>query len=100
MTLRRVLLAVVLVALAVLAAVFAYLNPETISVDIGLMRLEAVPKVVAFAGVFGLGWLFGLLCAATALLRMSRERHRLRREVRLAETEISSLRGLPLHDAH
>lgn len=76
------------------------MNPEPISVDIGFKRLEAVPKVVAFAVAFAFGWLFGLLCAAGALLRMSRERTRLRREVRLAETEISGLRGLPLQDAN
>jgi uncharacterized membrane protein YciS (DUF1049 family) len=86
-------------AIVLLAAAFAYTNPGLITVDVGVARLEDVSMSLAFASAFGLGWLFGLACAALALLRMARERRRLRRDLRYAETELSTLRSLPLRDA-
>lgn len=82
-----------------LTAVFAYNNPERIAIDLGVVRLDGVPVPLAFAVSLAIGWMFGLLSAATALLRMSAERRRLRKELRLAEAEVKSLRSLPLHDA-
>jgi len=98
--LRRIAFLSLLVLLALLAAVFAYSNPDPIDVDIGFARLQGVSLTVAFAAAFAFGWLFGLLCAAMALLRMVNDKRRLRRNLRLAEAEISSLRGLPLQDAN
>lgn len=98
--LRRVLL-VALLAVVVLAAVlFAYGNPEPISVDLGFTRLEQVPAAAAFASAFAVGWLFGLICAGLALLKLAADRRRLRRELRFAEAEVRSLRSMPLQDAH
>jgi lipopolysaccharide assembly protein A len=99
-TLRRALLVLLVIALALLAAVFAYSNPDPITVDIGIARLEGVSMSVAFACAFGFGWLFGLVCAGTALWRMARDRRRLKRQVRMAEAEISGLRSMPLQDAN
>lgn len=92
------------VAVAILfllaAAIFAYGNPDPIPIDLGFARFEAVPMTIAFTSAFGLGWIFGLACAAGALLRMAAERRRLRRDLRFAEAELSSLRALPLQDAN
>jgi uncharacterized integral membrane protein len=88
-----------LIVLVLIAAVFAYNNPESIAVDIGLMRLDNVPKSIAFATAFALGWLFGLVTAALALLRMLNERRRMKRGLRFAEAEVRGLRSLPLNDA-
>ena len=96
---RRIVFLGLLTLIVLLAAVFAYTNPGSISVDVGFARLEDVSLAVAFATAFALGWLFGLACAAFALLRMSTERRRMRRELRRAEAEISGLRSIPLHDA-
>lgn len=97
----RKLMAVVLLALVVaVAAVFAVQNPGVMSIDIGVTVLNEARVSVAFAVAFALGWLFGLLCCVMPLLRLLRRRRRLERELREARTEVSSLRSLPLRDAH
>src|SRR5690606_13984812 len=44
-------------------------------------------------------WLFGILSAALTLLRVSADRRRLKRELRVTEAEAANLRSLPLPDA-
>jgi uncharacterized membrane protein YciS (DUF1049 family) len=97
--LRRVLLLLLTIAFVLIAAVFAYSNPQPIAVDVGVARLENVSLAVAFIVVFALGWLFGLLTAAFALWRSAAERRRLRRDLRYTETELQSLRAAPVPDA-
>jgi uncharacterized integral membrane protein len=100
-TLRRVAFAALLIVLMVLAAMFAYINPQPIDVDIGLAKLEQVSLALAFAVVFVCGWLLGLLTAALALWRSASERRRLRKDLRYVEAELSTLRGTPpLQDAN
>ena len=67
---------------------------------VGFTRLEDVSIVVAFAICFAVGWLIGLITAGFALFRMSREKRRLRRDLKLAEAEVNSLRSYPLQDAN
>ena len=99
-TMRKIGLLLSLLVIVLLASVFTYSNPDTIAVDIGFVRLEEVSMSVAFAVCFAVGWLFGLLSAGIALIRIVSERRQLRRNLRLAEAEVSSLRSLPLHDAN
>ena len=99
-TIRKIALFLSLLIIVLLTAVFAYNNPESISVDIGFTQFENVSVSLAFVVAFAVGWLFGLLSAGIAVIRMASERRRLRRDLRLAEAEVSSLRSLPLHDAH
>lgn len=98
--LRRLAFIALLIALMVLAAMFAYSNPRPIDVDVGLVRVEQISMALAFAVVFICGWLFGLLTAALTLWRNSAEKRRLRKDLRYAESELSTLRGAPLQDAH
>ena len=96
---RRIALFLALFLIVLIAAVFAYNNSGSIAVDVAFTRFENVPISVAFAVAIGFGWLFGLLSAGAAVMRMAGERRRLRRKLRLAEAEVSSLRSLPLNDA-
>jgi putative membrane protein len=96
---RRLGFFLILLLFLLIAAVFAFNNPEPIAVDVGIVRFEGVSMSVAFIVCFAAGWLFGLVSAGMALLRMAAERRRLRRDLRLAETELSRLRSLPLQDA-
>ncbi len=98
--LRKVAVAVVLLAFVLVATVFAYSNPDPIAVDVGFTRFEEVSMALAFACVFALGWVFGLISVGVAVLRMARERQKLKRDLRFAEAEISTLRSLPMQDAH
>lgn len=99
-TLRKLIVFAVFIVFVLAAAVFAYGNRDPIAIDIGFMRLESVSMTLAFAVTFALGSFFGVLCAGLALLGMIRERRRLRRELRSAEAEISSLRSMPLQNAN
>lgn len=97
---RKIALFLSILAIVLITAVFAYNNPENIAVDIGFTRFEEVSVSLAFVVSFAVGWLFGLLSAGIAVFRMASERRKLRRELGLAEAEVSSLRSLPLHDAN
>lgn len=97
--LRKILYVVVLVLLICTAVVFAYHNPEPIDLDIGLARFEQISLTLALAGAFAFGWIFGLLTLGTALIRLIAERRRLRRQLQAAETEVSSLRTMPIENA-
>jgi putative membrane protein len=99
-TLRKGLYIVLLLLFVLIAAVFAYSNPDPIAVDLGIARFEDVSMALAFSCAFVVGWIFGLVTAGVALLRMAGERHRLKRNLKFAEAEISSLRNLPMHDAN
>lgn len=98
--LRKIFVLGLVVLFFAIAAIFAYSNPDPIAVDIGFVRFESVSMALAFACAFALGWLFGLITAAIAVLRMRHERQRLRRDLRIAETEVSTLRSLPMNDAN
>ena len=98
-TVKKVFLVLALLLAVLIAAVFAYNNPNQITIDIGVTRLENVPVPVAFVVCLAIGWVFGMASTGLALLRMSRERKRLRRELKLAEAEVKGLRSLPLQDA-
>ena len=51
------------------------------------------------AGTFVLGMVFGMLCMTVFVFRLINERRSLRRSLRISESEVSSLRNLPLSDA-
>jgi uncharacterized membrane protein YciS (DUF1049 family) len=98
-TVRRIGFAVLMLAFLLLAAVFAFNNPEPITIDTGFARYEQVSMSLVLTICFACGWLFGLLSVGLSVLRMGRERRRLRKDLRLAEAEIQSLRSSPQHDA-
>lgn len=96
---RRVITIIVLVSVVFLAAIFAANNTGIIEVDF-LFSKVSLPQSVVIIGALIIGALIGLLAASLFLLRFMAERRRLRKAVRQAELEVSSLRSLPLHDAH
>lgn len=98
-TLRSIVLFLSLAVVVLAAVVFAYGNPGTMTLDVGVAKLEHVPIGAAFAVAFGCGWAVGLVSASFALLRGANERRRLRKNLRNAETEVRGLRSLPLQDA-
>ena len=99
-TLRRILFATLSIALILLAAMFAYSNPTPIDVDIGFVKLERVSLALAFAFVFVAGWVFGLITVALTLLRHTSEKRRLKKSLRHAEAELTTLRTPQPEDAN
>jgi H+/Cl- antiporter ClcA len=98
-TLRKILYALLAAVLVGAVAVFAYMNPEPLRLDVGFVELESVSLALFAVCVFALGWLAGLASAAFALLRSASERRRMQKDLRIAETELRTLRSLPIHDA-
>jgi lipopolysaccharide assembly protein A len=91
---------VILVFLLVFAImlVFAKLNPGSVDINLAFTAVEAsipLTVIVVFVG----GWLFGLLCTVMFVARLVNERRQLRKALRNTESEVSSLRSLPINDA-
>ena len=78
--------------------VFTSSNPGFIDLD--LFFLTVRPSIpLAFSITFVIGWAFGLLCTTVFILRLVNERRQLRRKLKSTESEVTSLRNLPLADA-
>ena len=96
--LKRVGIGILVLLIFVLMLWFTNINPGVVTLDLAFDTIHpSVPQ--AFAVTFVLGWLFGLLCTSIAIFRLTNERRRLRRALRNTESEVSSLRNLPLADA-
>jgi uncharacterized integral membrane protein len=96
--LRTLLVAGSAVLLAVIAAIFAALNPGRITLDLAFVAVET-ERYVALIVALAIGWLIGLLCAVAGIRRQAAEHRRLQRALRLAEQEVEALRSIPVHDA-
>jgi uncharacterized membrane protein YciS (DUF1049 family) len=81
-----------------LATVFAALNPGLMTLDLAFQQTEA-PIALALSVAFGLGWLFGLLCAGGMLLKAISDRRKLQKSLRIAEAEVKALRSMPIQNA-
>jgi uncharacterized integral membrane protein len=96
--LKRIAVIVLVVIIFAAMLVFTYHNKGTVDVDLILTTVTtSVP--VAFTIAFAIGWLFGILCMGAWALRLINDRRNLRRSLRISESEVSSLRNLPLTDA-
>ncbi len=96
--LKRVALVAVLLVIVVAMFTFTARNPGTVEIDLAFRKVtSSVP--LAFTVTFALGWIFGVLSMWLFAWRLLRERRSLKRSLRNSESEVSSLRSLPLTDA-
>ena len=96
--LKRIGLLILVVAIVVVMATFTANNTGMVDIDLAFTRVTtSIP--LAFTVTFALGWLFGILCLGFFALKLVNERRVLRRSLRMTESEVSSLRNLPLSDA-
>jgi uncharacterized membrane protein YciS (DUF1049 family) len=96
--LKRIGLALLVILIVVVMATFTANNTGTIDIDLAFARINtSIP--LAFTVAFALGWLFGVLSIGIYVLKLVNERRVLRRALRVSESEVSSLRNLPLSDA-
>ena len=96
--LKRVGLIILITALFAVMFTFTALNTGQIEIDLGFFK-RSYPISMAFAATFVLGIIFGMLCMTAFVFRMIKERRTLRRSLQVSESEVSSLRNLPLSDA-
>jgi uncharacterized membrane protein YciS (DUF1049 family) len=90
------LLLVLVIVLAMLT--FTALNSGSIDLDLAFFA-GTYPVSVILVATFVVGTIFGMLCMTAFVFRLINERRTLRRALRLSESEVSSLRSLPLSDA-
>ena len=96
--LKRIGLAILILVIVIVMATFTANNTGMIDIDLAFTRVNtSIP--LAFTATFALGWLFGVLCIGFYALKLAHERRVLRRSLRMTESEVSSLRNLPLSDA-
>jgi uncharacterized membrane protein YciS (DUF1049 family) len=96
--LKRIGLAILIVLIVIVMATFTANNTGMVDIDLAFTQVNtSIP--LAFTVTFALGWLFGILCIGFFVLKLVNERRVLRRSLKITESEVSSLRNLPLSDA-
>jgi putative membrane protein len=82
----------------VVTLTIAALNSGTVDLDLAFFAGSySVTLVLVVTFISGL--IFGMLCMTAFVFRLINERRTLRRALRMSESEVSSLRSLPLSDA-
>lgn len=96
--LKRAGLIILILVVFVVMFTFTALNTGDVELDLGFIK-GSYPISVTFAATFFGGVLFGMSCLTVFVFRLINERRSLRRALRSSESEVSSLRSLPLSDA-
>lgn len=95
---QRILL--VLTVILVLIAVFTFTARNSGDIELDLVFGVVSPSVpIAFVVTLAIGWLFGVLSMGLFAIRLLRQRRALKRSLKASESEVSTLRSLPLSDA-
>ena len=96
--LKKIGIGILIIVIFVLMLWFTSNNPGNVDIDLAFGVVSpSIP--VAFSVTFVLGWAFGLVCMSVIIFKLMNERRRLRRALRHSESEVSSLRNLPIADA-
>lgn len=95
---KRAALIILVVVLFGVMFTFTALNTGQVELDLGFFK-RTFPISMTLAATFVLGMVFGMLCMTAFVFRLINERRVLKRSLRMSETEVSSLRNLPLSDA-
>ena len=91
-------LILVLIAIAAIVIVFSHLNTDQVTVDLAFASVTRSTSLL-FIVTLLIGWLLGVVSMSLFTLRLVNERRTLRRSLRISESEVSTLRNLPLSDA-
>lgn len=95
---KRIAVLILFLIILGVMLVFTKLNPGLIEIDLAFGTVESsIP--LAFTLTFVFGWLFGLLCTSIYAARLINERRQLRKSLRMSESEVHTLRNLPIVDA-
>jgi putative membrane protein len=96
--LKRAGLILLLIVIFGVMVVFSYLNTGEVEVNLAFVSVTTSISV-AFTVTLVVGWLLGVVSMGFYALRLVNERRALRRALRVSESEVTSLRNLPLSDA-
>jgi uncharacterized integral membrane protein len=95
---RNIIFIAVIFLGLLLATVFAALNPGMTTLDLAFQEID-VPVSLALSVAFGVGWLFGLLCAGAVLIKSISDRRKMQKSLRVTEAEVKALRRMPIQHA-
>ena len=96
--LKRISLGLLLLIILVIVFTFTALNAGTIALDMAFFAgTYSISMVVIITFIVGI--LFGMLCMTAFVIRIVNDRRTLRRALRMSESEVTTLRNLPLSDA-
>ena len=96
--LKRIGLLLLVLGIVLAVLTLTALNSGSIELDLAFFA-GTYPVSIVLVATFILGTLFGMLCMTAFVFRLINERRTLRRALRMSESEVSSLRSLPLSDA-
>jgi uncharacterized integral membrane protein len=96
--LKKAGLFLLLIVIFGVMVVFSYLNTGDVEVNLAFVSVTTSVSI-AFTLTLVAGWLLGVISMGFFALRLVNERRTLRRALRVSESEVSSLRSLPLSDA-
>jgi putative membrane protein len=96
--LKKAGLILLLIIIFGVMVVFSYLNTGDVEVNLAFISVTTSISI-AFTLTLVVGWLLGVISMGLYALRLVNERRTLRRALHVSESEVSSLRSLPLSDA-
>lgn len=96
--LKKAGLILLLILIFAVMVVFSYLNTGDVEVNLAFVSITTSISI-AFTVALVAGWLLGVVSMGVFALRLVNERRALRRALRVSESEVTSLRSLPLSDA-
>jgi uncharacterized integral membrane protein len=96
--LKKAGLILLLILIFGVMVVFSYLNTGDVEVNLAFVSITTSVSI-AFTVTLVVGWLLGVISMGVFALRLVNERRTLRRALRVSESEVTSLRNLPLSDA-
>jgi len=96
--LKKAGLILLLILIFGVMVVFSYLNTGDVEVNLAFVSITTSTSI-AFTLTLVVGWLLGVVSMGLYALRLVNERRTLRRALRVSESEVTSLRNLPLSDA-
>jgi len=96
--LKRIGLVVLVIIILAAVITLTALNKGEVELDLAFFSgTYSITQILV--GAFVVGTIFGMLCMTVFVFRLISERRTLRRALRMSESEVSSLRNLPLSDA-
>ena len=95
---RRILLIVLLIAVALVALLFGWLNPDPVSLDLGFVAFTA-PLSFVCIGALVLGWLFGLGTGSVWSFKKSHQNRKLQRSLESTQAELDKTRAAAARQA-
>lgn len=96
--LKRAGLVILIVVLFAVMFTFTALNTGQVELDLGFVK-RTFPISITLVATLVIGMILGMLCMTAFVFRLINERRTLKRSLRMTESEVSSLRNLPLSDA-